>query len=53
MGVSLQQMLAGETGQPPVEKTDEPTQVLSLFGGAEGRAPKPTEEEEVWPNKKR
>lgn len=32
MGLSLQQMLAGGMTPPQPEKTDEPTQVLSLFG---------------------
>lgn len=49
MGVSLQQMLAGETGELPPEKEDEPTQVLSLFGGNQGggRQPPPAEEKEL------
>ena len=49
MGVSLEQMLAGETTQQKPEKTDDPTQVLSLFGGAGGgggRQPAPSQQEE-------
>ena len=45
MGVNLQQMLAGDISQiPKPEKEDEPTQVVSLFGGQRGRAPAPEEE---------
>ena len=46
MGVNLQQMLAGEVPTQKLEKVDEPTQVLSLFGGASqggGRPPAPKE----------
>lgn len=47
MGVNLKQMLAGEvTQQPKPEKKDEPTQVLSLFGGASGGGRQPTPKEE-------
>ena len=48
MGINLEQMLSGEvpTEQKP-EKRDEPTQVLSLFGGQAGGGQQqaPTEEE--------
>ncbi len=47
MGVNLQQMLAGETAQQPKpEKKDEPTQVLSLFGGGGGGTPRQAGESE-------
>ena len=47
LGVNVDQMMAGEVGQQPKpEKEDEPTQVLSLFGGGAGRAGKPIEGEE-------
>lgn len=42
LGVSLEQVLTGGTEQlPKPEKTQEPKQVLSLFGGAGGRVTKP------------
>ena len=37
MGVNLQQMLAGEVPAQKPQKEDQPTQVLSLFGGAGGQ----------------
>ena len=47
MGVNLKRMLAGEVEQQPKpEKKDEPTQVLSLFGGAGGGTPRTTPEGE-------
>jgi len=49
MGMSLKQMLSGEAAQQPKPQgEDEPTQVLSLFGGAgggAGRQAAPKEEE--------
>ncbi len=46
MGVNLKRMLAGEVEQQPKpEKEDEPTQVLSLFGGGGGGTPRTTPEE--------
>ncbi len=44
LGISLKQLLAGETSMPKPEKEDEPTQVLSLFGGAGTQRAKPEEE---------
>jgi len=38
MGLTLKQMMAGEMAPPKPEPEDEPTQVLSLFGGGAGRA---------------
>lgn len=48
MGITLKQMLAGEIAPPTPTPEDEPTQVLSLFGGGGGRARQPAipEEEE-------
>ncbi len=48
LDVTLKQMLSGEVSQQPKpEKKDEPTQVLSLFGGgAGGRQPSAPKEEE-------
>ena len=43
MGVSLDKLLAGELPTP--QKPDEPTQVLSLFGGQTVSPEVPTEEE--------
>jgi len=46
MGVTLKQLLGGEMTPPAPEKEDEPTQVLSLFGGqGGGRQPAVPEEE--------
>ena len=43
--MSLKQMLAGEAAQQPKPQgEDEPTQVLSLFGGGAGRQAAPKEE---------
>ena len=47
LGVSIDRLLAGEVEQlPKPEKKDEPTQVLSLFGGGAGRVSPEVEEEE-------
>ena len=47
MGINLKRMLAGDIGQQPKpEKKDEPTQVLSLFGGGGGGTPRTTPEGE-------
>ena len=48
LGVSLEQMLAGEASPAKPQKEDEPTQVLSLFGGSQGQqaTPKATPEGE-------
>lgn len=46
MGITLKQMLAGEIAPPTPTPEDEPTQVLSLFGGGGGRARQPTPKEE-------
>ncbi len=47
LGVSLEQLLAGDVSLPKPEKADEPTQVLSLFGGqGGGRQPTTPQEEE-------
>ena len=45
LGVSEEQLLSGEvTEMPKPEKKDEPTQVLSLFGGQAGRQTAPQQE---------
>ncbi len=47
LGVSLDKLLAGDIEQlPKPEKAEEPTQVLSLFGGEAGRVSPEVEEEE-------
>ena len=46
LGVSLEQLLAGESTQPRPEKEDQPTQVLSLFGGGQGGGGRPPPQEE-------
>ena len=46
-GVNLEQLLSGDIQQQPKpQKEDEPTQVLSLFGGAGGGTPRTTTEGE-------
>ncbi len=45
MGVSLKQLLAGEAAEVKPLKEDEPTQVLSLFGGQSGAPQARTEEQ--------
>ena len=45
MGVTLQQMMAGEMVSPKPEPEQEPKQVLSLFGGGGGRRPETPVEE--------
>jgi len=48
MGMNLKQMLTGQmTQMPKPEKKQEPKQVVSMFGGAEGRPRQPVEEGET------